>query len=472
MSPRPLVTRKGDMLFPSLRFLGDLAALLTAALGSYALRFASGWIPTPLGVPPFKVYAAATGILCLVTLTVLYQRGHYGLRRRGDLRRDLGELASGLAVSFALQLSFLFFWRGFSFSRSYVLVVAVLAFIALVLTRRFVRLLQGRACRHGRGVLNLALFGRSPMSEQVWTLFADNPGYGFRPLGLIEAAGDAADATPLGIPRLGGAEDLEQIVRERELDTVVVTLPFTRYHHFLALAERLSSLNVNTYLVPDLVGLLTTRLHHFEVEGLPFLAFRHVPLSGFGRVLKRSFDIAAAGLGLLFLAPLLGLIALAVLLDDGRPVLYGQVRLGRDGRNFVINKFRSMRRDAEASGAGWSRAGDSRRTQLGKLLRASSLDELPQLWNVLVGEMSLVGPRPERPEYVEAFAKTIPRYFERHRVRSGITGWAQVNGLRGDTPIEERTRYDLFYVENWSLGFDLKILWLTLRAVIKGDNAY
>jgi exopolysaccharide biosynthesis polyprenyl glycosylphosphotransferase len=476
MSPGPLRTRKGEMLFPSLRFLGDLVALLAASLGSYALRFASGWFPTPLGVPAFRIYLLATGVVCLVTLVVFHQRGHYASRRRGDLRRDLGDLASGLTVSFALQLSFLFFWRGFSFSRSYVLTLVLAAFLSLLLARRLLRLFQGRAFARGRGVLNMALLGHSPMSGQVWQLFRDQPGYGLRPLGLIEDEQSASESESIPLdsatPVLGGSDRLEELVREHELDTILVTLPFTRYHRFLELASRLSSLNVNTYLVPDLVGLLTTRLHHFEIEGLPFLAFRHVPLSGFGRVLKRSFDIVASGLGLLLLTPVYALIALAVLIDDGRPVFYGQVRLGRDGRRFTISKFRSMRRDAEAAGAGWSTAGDPRRTRLGGFLRASSLDELPQLWNVLRGEMSLVGPRPERPEYVEAFAKTIPRYFERHRVRSGITGWAQVNGLRGDTPIEERSRYDLFYVENWSLGFDLKILWLTLRAVFKGDNAY
>lgn len=467
--PRLLRTRKGDMLFPSLLLVGDLAAVLAAALATYGLRFASGLFPTPLGVPAFGVYLLAGGLTALVCVSVFYQRGHYAARRRGDLRRDLGELAGGLTVSLALLLSFLFFWRGFSFSRSFVLSFALFAYFLLLLERRLLRALQGRAFARGRGVLNLALLGASPMTERVWRLFAEHPGYGLRPLGLIRE-GDAA--APAGLPLLGGSEELESLVARHELDTVVVTLPFARYDRFVELAGRLSALNVNSYLVPDLVGLLTTRLHHLEIEGLPFLAFRHVPLSGLGRVLKRSLDLVVAGLAIVLLAPLFGLIALGVLLDDGRPLLYGQVRLGRDGRRFTIRKFRTMSRDAEAAGAGWSQPGDARRTRLGGFLRASSLDELPQLWNVLKGEMSLVGPRPERPEYVAGFAVSIPRYFERHRVRSGITGWAQVNGLRGDTPIEERTRYDLFYVENWSLGFDLKILWLTLRAVLSRKNAY
>ncbi len=478
MSSDPIGTRKGDMLFPSLRFLGDMLALMGAALGSFGLRFASGWFAVPLGVPEFRTYLWAALIFCAFTLVIFYQRGHYRSQRRGDLRRDLEDLAAGLFLSFTLLLSLLFFWRGFSFSRSYVLGLAGLAFLLLLLIRRLLRWQQGRAFARGVGALNLALLGRSRMSEQVWTLFTGNPGYGFRPLGLIDdAAGGSINDDSAGrengiIPLLGESDDLEELAHRHELDTVVVTLPFEQYGRFVTLAARLSTLNVKAYLVPDLVGLLTSRLHHFEIEGLPFLAFRHVPLSGFGRVLKRSFDILAAGLGILLLAPVFALIAVAVLVDDGRPVFYGQVRLGRDGRRFTISKFRSMRRDAEETGLGWSTASDPRRTRLGGFLRASSLDELPQLWNVLKGEMSLVGPRPERPEYVESFAKTIPRYFERHRVRSGITGWAQVNGLRGDTPIEERSRYDLFYVENWSLGFDLKILWLTLRTVLGRDNAY
>ena len=455
-------TRKQDMLLPGLFFLGDTIALLAAALGTYGLRFGTGWFPVPLGVPPLRVYIWAALASCVTALVVFHERGHYRLLGRGSLRRDLGGVAAGLAVSLALLLSFLFFWRGFSFSRTFVAGYYLLACLLVLGGRRLVRAWQARGAARGRGLLSLALLGESPMTAAVWRLFAGQPDFGYRALGII----DAGEGAPAQIPRLGGSADLERIALEHELDAVVVTLPFTGYPRFVELAERLSAMNVKAFLVPDLEGLLTTRLHHFELEGVPFLAFRHVPLAGLGRVLKRAFDIVASGVGLVLLSPLLGILALAVLADDGRPVLYSQVRLGRDGRRFRIRKFRSMRRDAEADGAGWTVTGDRRRTRLGAWLRRTSLDELPQLWNVLVGEMSLVGPRPERPEFAEGFGQRIPRYFERHRVRSGITGWAQVNGLRGDTPIDERTRYDLFYVENWSLAFDLKILWLTLRSVL------
>ncbi|MBM4118556.1 hypothetical protein FJ251_12640, partial [bacterium] len=284
--PRLLRTRKGDMLFPSLLLLGDLAAVFGAALATYGLRFASGLFPTPLGVPAFSVYLLAGGSTALVCASVFYQRGHYAARRRGDLRRDLGDLAGGLTVSLALLLSFLFFWRGYSFSRSFVVSFAAVAYLTLLFARRLLRALQGRAYARGRGVLNVALLGASPMTERVWRLFAEQPSYGLRPLGLIREAG--MDTGPPDLPVLGDSGALEAIVARHELDTVVVTLPFARYERIVELTGRLSALNVNSYLVPDLVGLLTTRLHHLEIEGLPFLAFRHVPLSGLGRVLKRS----------------------------------------------------------------------------------------------------------------------------------------------------------------------------------------
>jgi exopolysaccharide biosynthesis polyprenyl glycosylphosphotransferase len=198
-----------------------------------------------------------------------------------------------------------------------------------------------------------------------------------------------------------------------------------------------------------------------------------VALSGADRIVKRSFDLVCCASALLVLSPLLGLLALLVKLSSPGPVFYRQARVGRDGREFQMLKFRSMRTDAEQkSGPVWTVENDPRITPLGRFLRRFSLDELPQIWNVLVGDMSLVGPRPERKVFVDKFRHQMPRYFERHRVRSGLTGWAQVHGLRGNTSIEERTLYDLHYVENWSLALDVKIILMTLRHVLRGENAY
>jgi exopolysaccharide biosynthesis polyprenyl glycosylphosphotransferase len=272
---------------------------------------------------------------------------------------------------------------------------------------------------------------------------------------------------------LGNVEDLADIVRRHHIDVVLVTLPLSQLEQWMPMLELLADSQVRVHLVPDLHAMRASNLRVLNVEGLPLLEMRQVAITGIHRVFKRAFDIAVSAMALVALSPFLLLIAVLVFISSRGGVLYRQQRVGRDGHHFEMLKFRTMRPDAESdTGPVFARAGDPRRTRLGQWLRTFSLDELPQFFNVLKGDMSLVGPRPERPMFVDEFQGSIPRYLERHKVRSGITGWAQVNGLRGDTPLEERTRYDIYYVENWSLAFDIKILFLTLRSVVTHDNAY
>jgi exopolysaccharide biosynthesis polyprenyl glycosylphosphotransferase len=215
------------------------------------------------------------------------------------------------------------------------------------------------------------------------------------------------------------------------------------------------------------------RIRVEEIDGVPLVGSRLYPLDRFDRLKKRTLDLVLSSVALVVLSPLLGLIVIAIRMGSKGPVFFRQPRLGRDGREFEIIKFRSMRVEAEeATGPVWAHRGDDRTTRVGQILRRSSFDELPQLWNVLKGEMSLVGPRPERRFFVDRFRRRIPRYLERHGVKSGLTGWAQVNGLRGDTSIEERTRFDIWYVENWSLELDVKILLLTCFRFLFQEDAY
>lgn len=227
-------------------------------------------------------------------------------------------------------------------------------------------------------------------------------------------------------------------------------------------------------IFPDLFQIMAAEVAISDLDGLPMLSVRDVALRGWKRSVKRAMDIAVSAAGLVILSPVLMLIAALIRLESKGPVFYAQERVGLDGKPFPMLKFRSMRVDAEQqSGPVWATADDPRRTRFGSILRRTSLDELPQLINVLLGEMSLVGPRPERPVFVEQFRQVVPRYMERHAEKAGMTGWAQVNGLRGDTSIVERTKYDLYYVENWSLLFDLKIIVRTFINILRGDrNAY
>jgi exopolysaccharide biosynthesis polyprenyl glycosylphosphotransferase len=232
-------------------------------------------------------------------------------------------------------------------------------------------------------------------------------------------------------------------------------------------------LNVELMMVPDMLDMMTSRVRIQDIEGIPFLKIKEIPLSTWNRINKRVFDIFFSSLILVLTLPLTVVLAAIIKLTSRGPIFFVQERISLDGKPFFVIKFRTMRTDAEAStGPVRAKKGDPRVTLIGRVLRRTSLDELPQLWNVLTGHMSIVGPRPERPFFVEQFKGKVPRYLERHRVKTGMTGWAQVNGLRGDAPIDERTKYDIYYVENWSLVFDMKIILKTIRAVIFGNDAY
>ncbi|MBM3317956.1 MAG: exopolysaccharide biosynthesis polyprenyl glycosylphosphotransferase [Candidatus Eisenbacteria bacterium] len=273
-------------------------------------------------------------------------------------------------------------------------------------------------------------------------------------------------------PLLGRYDEIGRIAREQAIDRVIVALPLAGQEALIEILRQSSGLAADVEFVPDLVALISRRTRFDEIEGVPIASLREIPLAGWNGVLKRAFDLALTVPALLLLAPLLLLLALLIRLDSPGPVFYRQERVGRDRRIFRMIKFRSMRVGAETeTGPTWAGPGDRRRTRLGTVLRTWSLDELPQLLNVLRGEMSLVGPRPERPYFVERFEELVPGYLDRHRVKSGITGWAQVNGLRGSVPIEERTRYDLYYIENWALSFDVRILLMTLRSIFAQRGA-
>jgi len=223
---------------------------------------------------------------------------------------------------------------------------------------------------------------------------------------------------------------------------------------------------------PDVFQIMATEVSIGDLGGLPLLTMRDVALRGWRLTVKRAMDVAISGTGLVVISPLMLLTALLIKLDSRGPVFFVQERTGLDGRPFLMLKFRSMRQDAEAHGPGWTTEDDPRRTRLGSIIRKLSVDELPQLINVLLGDMSLVGPRPEQPAYVEQFRRNIPRYMDRHREKAGLTGWAQVNGLRGDTSITERTKYDLWYIENWSLWLDINIIIRTVLQGLTSRSAY
>ena len=450
--------RRRDLLRPTLFLLGDLIALEAAFLCSYALRFRSGWFAVPLGVPALGPYLVTSLVLLVIWVGIFYSEGLYDPTRRTSFEEDLAGLGRGVVVGSLVVLALAFFVREVSYSRTFFGLFFWMSLFFLVLERLFIRVILRRLYHRGVGALSVLLVGNTSMGKRIAETYERLPGLGFR------VVGECGQLDPSVV---------EAKMLEFGADTVVLALSFEDLRAAADIAERLGGHHVDVFFVPDMDRLRVSRMRLSEIAGIPFISLRGCGLSGMDRIIKRTFDIMSSGLALLLLSPLMLLIAILVKLNSRGPVLYRQERLGRDNQPFSMLKFRTMRTDAETeSGPVWTVENDPRRTWTGRILRRFSLDELPQLWNVLTGDMSMVGPRPERTHFAEEFDRRIPRYLERHRVRSGLTGWAQVNGLRGNTPIEDRTLYDLHYVENWSLGFDLRVLLRTVKSVIKGDNAY
>jgi len=487
---------RGGTFEAILLIITDMLMLESAFLITYWFRFHSGIWLVPLGIPPLGMYLATGVVVLLVFFGIFYASGMYSGRGGRPIEEDLIGLFKGVVLGSLLLLALAFFLRGLTFSRSFFGLFFLSTFGFLTLGRVVARWLLRQVLKRGMNITRTVLVGVSPMRARLLRLTRDLPGLAIRPVGWIRVAGDPEpDADMAGegdsgslldarggrrnavtvaeIPCLGEIAEIRNLVQTNQVDLVVLTVSFDQLPLVKQVAAELANLHVDLQFVPDLLALHTSRMRLQEIAGLPFISVREEALSGVDRIVKRSFDLLASGFGLLVLAPLLGVLAFMVRLSSPGPVLYRQDRIGRDGREFSMVKFRSMRCDAEtASGPVWTTSTDARVTGIGRVLRRFSLDELPQLWNVFRGDMSLVGPRPERRIFVEKFSQEMPRYFERHRVQSGLTGWAQVHGLRGNTSIEERTLYDLHYVENWTLALDIKILLMTVHHVLRGENAY
>jgi exopolysaccharide biosynthesis polyprenyl glycosylphosphotransferase len=469
---RTMRSRKADLVQPAVYLASDLLALEAAFALTYLMRFRSGWFLTPLGVPPFAPYFYTSLVLLLVWAGIFYAEGLYDATRRKSIEEDVFGLGKGVVIGSLVVLALAFFLRSFSYSRSFFGVFFLMSLLFLVVGRAAARMALRRVVRHGIGVARVVLLGRTGMRDRLLETFAHLPGLGVQVIGEVEEESPDGARRP-DLPVLGGYADLARVVEEQRVDLVILALPFERLAAVTHIAEVLSPTHVDVQFVPDMQRIHTSRMRLKEIAGLPFISVREVGLSGIDRIVKRSFDLTLSALGLLLLSPFLLVVATAVKFGSQGAVLYRQERLGRDNRLFYMLKFRTMRSGAETGlGPVWAAKDDPRRTWVGAWLRRLSLDELPQLWNVLRGDMSLVGPRPERAHFAQQFEQTVPRYLERHCVRSGLTGWAQVNGLRGNTPIEVRTLYDLHYIENWSLGLDMRILLRTLKSVLKGENAY
>jgi len=446
----------------------DLAITSAAWIGAYLLRF--GLWPAPEGVPDFPLVLRALPPV-LVLAAVSYRLcGLYEVHRLRELPREFGVVCRSSGLMFLLAVTAAFYRRDLYESRLALGVFLVLNALFLTVGRRVLwrvlKYLRGRGLNYGRAVI----IGSGRTGQLVARAIAQNAWTGLEAVGFVDRPGKIE---PTGPPRLGEIDKIAAIVAEHQIDHVFIALPLGRYGELPEVYKALDQVLVEVQLVPDVPQLAGMRLEMLQIDEAVFLSLRRNPHRGWARLAKRAMDLAVASAALVVLSPLLAALAAAVKLTSRGPVFYRQPRCGLGGRSFQMLKFRSMPVDAEAtSGPVWAIRGDRRSTPLGRFMRRWSLDELPQLLNVLAGDMSLVGPRPERRVFADEFRKHVPGYAQRHQVKSGITGWAQVNGWRGNTSLRHRVRCDLYYIANWSLGLDLKILLLTLIYGLRHRNAY
>ncbi len=448
----------------------DAASELAAFILAYDLRFSSHWFEVITITPEWQFLSiGTTTFLCLAaTFSVM---DLYLLPRGLATVEYVGKLAGGitLAASFGITIATLFL--KIEVPRLATVMSWGIALVFITSERLLARRAMHALRRRGVAALRVLIIGAGPAGQAVVERMKANPKYGYFPIGFLDD--DSQLHSPIiGTPLLGTTNDLEHILALQQVDEVLIALPSTSHERILELITRIPSEGIDVKVAPDVLQLMTSPVTVDALAGVPLITVKHGALRGWNRIVKRVMDILISLWVLIFLSPLMLCIALLVKITSPGPVFYTQERVGYNGYRFNIIKFRTMRTDAEASGPGWTRPDDERRTWLGAILRRYSLDELPQFINILLGDMSLVGPRPERPVYVEQFRQLIPRYMERHNEKCGLTGWAQVNGLRGDTSIEERTRYDLYYVDNWSLMLDLRIIAFTLLRVLRDDSAY
>jgi Undecaprenyl-phosphate glucose phosphotransferase len=451
-------------------FLWDLALTATAWVAAYAVRFWSGWIPLWKPIVAFDEYAQSIPLLLVLATSSYLFTGLYQVHRLRRFREELLSALKGVTLLVLLVLATLFYQQHHAESRLTMLLFHGLTLMAILTARRATWSSLRYLRRAGWNQAPALIVGTGRVARKMAHALQQASWTGMSVAGFVD---EQPERCPIDLRILGSLSELPRLIHQHRIGHVFIALPLHRYHDARRVFDLVSQQMVDVRLVVDAPDIAGLTLATTVLEGLTVVGLRESPHVGINLVVKRVMDISLSLMALLVLSPLLGLLAVLVKWTSPGPVFYRQERCGFNGRQFNMLKFRTMRVHAEAdTGPVWARKNDTRRTRFGAFLRRTSLDELPQLVNVLKGDMSLVGPRPERPVFIEKFKKTIPNYMARHAVKAGMTGWAQVNGWRGDTSLRRRVQHDLYYICHWNPWFDLRILGLTVVRAFTEKHAY
>ena len=463
--------RRRDTFLPWAQLLVDCVTINAVLRAIFWFRFPSRFFENNISDSYYPIYLQSFTLITIVMVFFLRLYGLYKPARLFPFSVEAGKVLKAVASSIVALMAVTFFIREFTYSRTFLMMVGAGLALGVSLARFLLGVLVMEVDKSRGSLRNILVVGCDDHSKKLVEFYKNNPRFSTQVAGFLDDV-LAKGTTVEGAPVLGRIDQLGEYIKfHREIHEVVFAVQGASNETVLKVIYECEKEMVTFRWIADIFGLITSKMSVAYLGGVSLLSFTDSPLGEWeNRVLKRGMDILLSGSALLLLSPVFLLIAIWIKSDSRGPIFYRQQRIGENGRRFVLLKFRTMRANAEAgTGPVWAKQNDPRRTRLGAFLRSNNLDELPQLWNVLNGNMSLVGPRPERPFFVSQFKEDIPRYMARHSIRSGITGWAQVNGLRGDTSIDERTKFDLYYIENWTIFFDVKILFMTLFA---RHNAY
>ncbi|MGM0884283.1 MAG: undecaprenyl-phosphate glucose phosphotransferase [Bacillota bacterium] len=466
--------RQNQRFLTQLYMLADLLCTLIVFMAAYWLKFYSGWLPSINSVP-FSTYLLWGTVYSFSAVLVGFYLQFYSPRRRKNHSYEVLKVLQIQTISFLGLLSLFYFTREVHISREFLVIFFVMNFIAVATYRSWVKTLLSSFRRRGYNKRFVLIVGAGSVGRSFYTNLQNSPELGYEVVGFLddyqtEHAPEHRQMKPI----IGKLDDLKMKLENAPIDEVIIALPLDAHTKYAEIIEMCERTGVKTLIIPDFFDLLPARPFFDNFAGIPLINVRDVPLDELSnRILKRWFDIAFSLFAIILTSPIMLFIIIGLKLTSPGPILFKQERMGLDRKTFLMYKFRSMHVSTNTvSDTQWTVENDPRRTRFGSFLRRTSLDELPQFFNVLFGHMSVVGPRPERPYFVHQFKEEIPKYMIKHQIRPGITGWAQTNGLRGDTSIQDRIMHDIFYIENWTFLFDIKII---LKTVLKGlinKNAY
>ena len=457
--------------FNRLQVLIDAFVLLFSYVAAWVIKFQI--ISSDDGALSLRTYMIALPITVLVYLGLYYLFSLYTPKRVQGRRLELWNIVKANTVGIALFLGVLYLIKMMHFSREMLFIFYVINICLEAIARNLIRYFLRSMRRKGYNLKHIVLVGYSRAAEEYIDRILENPQWGYKIRGILDDHIEAGTEYK-GIKVLGKIDNLMIILPENRLDEIAITLGLNEYARLEEIVNLCEKSGVHTKFIPDYNQIIPTKPYTEDILGLPVINIRHVPLTNtFYAAMKRVMDIAGAICAIILFSPIMMFSVIMIKLTSPGPLIFKQERVGLHNHTFMMYKFRSMDvQPPEKEKTKWTVKDDPRVTNFGKFVRKTSIDELPQLFNVLKGEMSLVGPRPERPFFVEKFKEEIPRYMIKHQVRPGLTGWAQVNGYRGNTSIRKRIEYDLYYIENWTLGLDVKILFLTIFKGFINKNAY